>query len=50
MIFALIFLTGMISTLIAGPADASMALKLVTTISGMLLAACLITHLSRGKA
>ena len=46
-IFALLFLLGLTSTLTGSPVDASVTPKLVTAMAGMLLFACIATRIVR---
>ena len=46
-IFAVLFLLGLTSTLTGRPVDASLTPKLVTAMAGMLLFACIVTRIVR---
>ena len=48
-IFALMFLVALLSTLTGGPSATSLSLKLATVMSGVLLLACVITRVARGR-
>ena len=48
-VFALMFLLALLSTLAWDPSGASLPLKLATAMSGMLLLACAITRIARGR-
>ena len=46
-IFAVLFLLGLTSTLTGSPVDTSLTPKLVTAMAGMLLFACIVTRIVR---
>jgi uncharacterized membrane protein YtjA (UPF0391 family) len=50
MVFALISILAAVMTIIAGPAAASVSLKLAMVIFGALFVVCLLTSVARGRA